>query len=384
MTSTMPLTKDGKMIGAFELYREFSSARELSEKIVSLQRELYKKTAWERAYHDNRAVCTFEDIIGQSKVIKELIYRAKKIADSSSPVLVWGETGTGKELLVQAIHNASRRRNKPFIAQNCAALPKTLLEGILLGTTAGSFTGAKDRPGLFELADGGTLFLDELNAMDVELQAKLLRVVQDGVIRRIGGLKSFVVDVRVIASTNEDPVRAVQRRLLREDLYYRLSVITLTVPPLRQRKEDIPLLVDHFINIYNRQLNKKVRGVSPDAMQLFLSYDWPGNVRQLKSTIESVMNFIEADVEVIEVKDLPENTFVQAPHQEEIWIPRFDVVSDFPSLNEAVDRFERNLIVRALLRANGNYAEAARILKVPRQTLHNKSKKYGIAKHLAF
>jgi arginine utilization regulatory protein len=378
LTSTMPLTKDGEIIGAFELYRDLSTVKELSEKIVSLQKELYKKASYEKAHNDNKAIYTFKDIIGKSSAIKELISRARKIADSSSPVLVYGETGTGKELFVQAIHNASpSRKDKPFIAQNCAALPKTLLEGILFGTTAGSFTGAKDRPGLFELANGGTLFLDEINSMDIELQAKLLRVLQDGVIRRIGGVKTTVVDVRVIASTNEHPLKAVERKLLREDLYYRLNVISLTIPPLRERKEDIPVLTEHFINLYNKQLNKNVRGVSQEVMDLFMNYCWPGNVRELKSTIESIMNFIEGDI--IEVKDLPKTINYFLP-QEEVNPLQFNANSNFPPLDEAVNNFEKNLIQKAINKANGNYAEAARLLKVPRQTLHNKIKKYGINK----
>ncbi len=379
LTSTMPLVKDGKIIGAFELYRDLSTVKELSEKIVSLQKELYKKASYKKAHNNNKAIYTFEDIIGKSLAIKELISRARKIADSSSPVLVYGETGTGKELFVQAIHNASpSRKDKPFIAQNCAALPKTLLEAILFGTTAGSFTGAKDRPGLFELANGGTLFLDEINSMDIELQTKLLRVLQDGIIRRIGGVKTIVVDVRVIASTNEHPLKAVKRKLLREDLYYRLNVISLTIPPLRERKEDIPLLIEYFIKLYNKQLNKNVRGVSPEVVDLFMNYCWPGNVRELKSTIESIMNFIEGDI--IEVKDLPKKNYNYFLPQEEVNPLRFNTNSNFPPLVEAVGNFEKNLIKKAINKANGNYAEAARLLKVPRQTLHNKIKKYGINK----
>lgn len=382
LASTMPLVKDGKIIGAFELYRDFATVRELSEKIVSLQKELYKKSSSEKARNENRALYTFADIIGVSPAIKELVARAKKVADSPSPVLVYGETGTGKELLVQAIHNASSfRRDRPFIAQNCAALPKTLLEGILFGTTAGSFTGAKDRPGLFELANGGTLFLDEINSMDVELQAKLLRVLQDGVIRRVGGVKTVFVDVRVIASTNEPPAEAVEKKLLREDLYYRLNVISFAIPPLRERKEDIPVLTEHFIALYNRQLKKNVKGVSKEVMDFFLGYPWPGNVRELKSTIESIMNFIEG--ELIEVKDLPlkGESYFFAPKRARL----FEADNDyyFPPLEEAIENFEKNLITKAVNRCNGNCAEAARLLKVPRQTLHNKIKKYGLTKRFS-
>lgn len=344
---------------------------------MSLQRELYKKSKFPRDYAGNGTLYVLEDIIGESEVIKELKYKAKKIADSSSPVLVYGETGTGKELLVQGIHNASSiRKNKPFIAQNCAAIPKSLLEGILFGTTLGSFTGAKNKPGLFELADGGTLFLDEINSMDVELQAKLLRVLQDGVIRRIGGRKAINVDVRVIASTNEDPLDAVKKGILREDLNYRLNVISLRVPPLRERREDIPILVDYFIRMYNDKLCKNVYGVSTDCMKIFLDYPWPGNVRELKYTIESIMNFI--DDGIIKVNDLPYNILNYSVCPKKQREKRQESREELPSLNEALRLYEKALIEKAIEKANGNCAKAARLLKVPRQTLYNKIKKYKI------
>lgn len=378
LTSTMPLIRDGEIVGALELYRDLSDISQLSQRIVSLQKELFKKVSDQKVRIEDKAQYTFDDIIGNSVSMKNLIEKARKIADSSSPVLIYGETGTGKELLVHAIHNASHtRRNKPFIAQNCAALPKTLLEGILFGTTSGSFTGAKDKPGLFELANGGTLYLDEINSMDTELQAKLLRVLQDGVIRRIGGVKTDIVDVRVIASINEQPLKAVEDKRLREDLYYRLNVISLTIPPLRERKEDIPLLVQHFIRFYNEKLNKNILGVSREVMDFFLNYSWPGNVRELKSIIESAMNFMEGNI--IEGKDLPnnDNYFLTADIPD---MHRITKNSSVPALNDALSNFEKNLILKAVTIANGNFAEAARILKIPRQTLHNKVKKYGIKK----
>ncbi|HHW03354.1 MAG TPA: sigma 54-interacting transcriptional regulator [Thermoanaerobacterales bacterium] len=380
LTSTMPLIKDGRIIGAFELYRDVATIGELSEKIISLQRELFRKASSQKVYIENQAQYTLDDIIGESAAIKELKDKAKKIAESNSPVLVYGETGTGKELLVQAIHNASfTRKNKPFIAQNCAALPKTLLEGILFGTTAGSFTGAKDRPGLFELADGGTLFLDEINSMDIELQAKLLRVLQDGVVRRLGGVKTIVVDVRVIASTNEHPLKSVEKRLLREDLYYRLNVISLTIPPLRERKEDIPVLTEHFIKFYNRQLCKNVKGITREAMDLLMNYSWPGNVRELKSRIESIMNFMDGDIITVKEIATKNSNYFTAYEGMEFQLQNKNSFG-VPPLEETMENFEKNLIQKAISKANGNYAEAARLLKIPRQTLHNKIKKYGITK----
>ncbi len=379
LTSTLPLIKDDQVIGAFELYRDVATVKQLSDRIVSLQKELFNKASDRKAQDGNKALYTFEDIIYKSDLMHRLIIKAKKAADSSSPILVYGETGTGKELLVQAIHNGNPlRRKKPFIAQNCAALPKTLLEGILFGTTEGSFTGAKDRQGLFEMANGGTLFLDEVNSMDIELQAKLLRALQDGVIRRIGGVKTITVDVRVIASTNIRPAEAVEKKLLRQDLYFRLNVVSLNIPPLRERREDIKPLAQYFISLYNQKMGKNVRGISNEVMNIFLNYSWPGNVRELRSAIESAMNFIEDDI--IKEKDLPLNElgYFQSEDAAHIISVQKDAL---PSLNDAVSSFEKNLIIEAVNKAEGNYSEAARLLKIPRQTLYNKIKKYGISKN---
>jgi arginine utilization regulatory protein len=376
LTSTIPLVKDGIPVGAFELFRDLATIGELSEKILSLQKELFRKTSCEKVFAENQALFTLDDIIGESTAIKELKDKIEKIADSNSPVLVYGETGTGKELLVQAIHNASfKRKNKPFIALNCAALPKTLLEGILFGTTEGSFTDAKDRPGLFELADGGTLYLDEINSMDIELQTKLLRVLQDGLVRRLGGVKNTFVNVRVIASMNEPPKKVLEKKLIREDLYYRLNVISLTIPPLRARKQDIPILVEHFIKLYNRKLGKNVKNLTQEVMDLFNEYSWPGNVRELKATIECAMNFVEGNM----ITRVPMEKFLSDSEKKEIHYPNSNLY--LQSLRETVSNFERKLIQNAVSKAKGNYAEAARLLKVPKQTLHNKIKKYNIDKN---
>lgn len=376
VTSTIPIMKNEELIGAIEIYRDFTCVKELSDKIYSLEEKLFSNKSGKRESISNGTEYNFDDIIGESQPIKDLKERATKIADSESPVLIYGETGTGKELLVQAIHNASpKRRNKPFIAQNCAALPVTLLESILFGTSSGSFTGARDKKGLFELADGGTLFLDEINSMDIQLQAKLLRVLQDGVIRRIGGEKTIAVDVRVITALNESPKIALDKKCLREDLYYRLNVISLNIPPLRNRKDDIPILIDYFIEMYNRKLNKKVKGVSPQVMDIFMQNQWSGNVRELKHTIESIMNFVDEDI--IDIEHLPSNVINYFFTDEEYEV-QAENEENIPLLNEAITSYEILLIKKALEKVNGNYSKAAKMLGLPRQTLYNKIKKYNI------
>lgn len=375
VTSTIPLIENGILIGALEIYRSVDLVKKLSDKIISLQNELFSIHRLQKDLKGNGTSYSIDDIIGNSPQMVKLKEQIYKIADSASSVLVLGETGTGKEMVVQSIHNASlTRRKKPFVAQNCAAIPEALLEGIVFGTSLGSFTGAKDKPGLFELANGGTLFLDEINLMDMGLQAKLLRVLQDGVVRRVGSSETIKVDVRVIAATNEDPLKSVANRNLREDLYYRLNVISLSLPPLRERTADIPLLVDYFIQKNNLELKKNISGISESALSLLLDYHWPGNVRQLKFSIESIMNFTPGPM--IEVEDLPSMIRnVKAIDGEE----GLDLSpSSDNSLKESVNNFEKKLIIAALNKSQGNIAEAARMLKVPKQTLHYKVQKYGI------
>ncbi|MDD2490806.1 MAG: sigma 54-interacting transcriptional regulator [Lutispora sp.] len=376
VTSTIPIIINEELIGAIEIYRDFTSVKELSDKIYSLEEKLFSNKSDKKQLASNGTVYNFDDIIGKSQSIKELKGKALRIADSESPVLVYGETGTGKELLVQAIHNAStKRRCKPFIAQNCAALPENLLESILFGTSAGSFTGAKDKQGIFELANGGTLFLDEINSMNFQLQAKLLRVLQDGVIRRIGGEKAIAVDVRVITALNENPITAVENKCLREDLYYRLNVISLCIPPLRDRKEDISTLVSYFIDMYNKKLNKEVKGISSQVMDIFMKNQWAGNVRELKHAIESIMNFTDKDI--IDIEHMPSNIINYFLIEEKYQI-KSKGYETIPLLNEALIEYEKILIKKALEKANGNYSKTAKMLGLPRQTLYNKIKKYNI------
>jgi len=375
VTSTIPIIENGELVGCFEVFKDLTQVSELSEKLLRLQEQLYSGNASKKLYNKSGAKYTFDNIICVSPSMKKLKDRARQIAGSNSPVLVYGETGTGKELLVQSIHNADpRRKSKPFIAQNCAALPFTLLESILFGTAAGSFTGARENPGLFELADGGTLYLDEINSLNIELQAKLLRVLQDGVVRRVGAAKTKDVDVRIIASTNEEPSKLLEKKLLREDLYYRLNVIYFEIPPLRERREDIPILTEYFIKRSNEQLGKNVTGVSPEVLKIFQSYSWPGNVRELEHLLESAMNM--TDSKILGLNDIQYD--FEKRHRISKTVPSYDEAIPSCNLNEAMDNYEKAIIIKALKASGGNISAAARSLGLPKQTMHNKLKKHNI------
>lgn len=371
VNSTIPIISGKRVMGALEVSRDITEVKKLSEKVVDLQAELLKNERTEKSYDGSRAFFHFADIIGISEVMLKLKKDALTVSASPSPIMVYGETGTGKELLLHAIHNASPRRNKPFIAQNCAALPETLLESILFGTIRGSFTGAETRPGLFEIANGGTLFLDEINSMSLQLQAKLLRVIQDGNVRRVGDTRTIHVDVRIVTAINIDPRQALQDKALRDDLFFRLSVISLKVPPLRERRDDIHFLVEHFIKKYNSRLYKDVKYVSDDVEKFFMCYSWPGNVRELEHAIEGAMNI--ADGDVIDSKCLPYylgETFKKSDVSQED--------NEIKSLKEALYSLERSLVEKALKKSGGNVTKAAEVLDVPRQTLQYKIGKYNI------
>jgi len=363
INSSIPIKSKGKIIGALEISRDITTVRQMSEKIVELQDRLYNndKKNTKKDKGKSSAKYTLLDIVGENREMLRLKSLALKAAKSDVSILIYGDTGTGKELFVHSIHNASPRKNKPFIAQNCAALPANLLEGILFGTIKGGFTGAEDRPGLFELANGGTLFLDEINSMPLELQSKLLRVLQDGSIRRVGATNTIEVDVRIIAATNIPPEEAVEKRQMRRDLYYRLNVISFEIPPLRERKDDIPILTKYFIDKFNKKFNKKVEGVSDEVLNIFYNYEWDGNVRELENLIEGIMSITEK--EIIEVEDLPYK-FRQRKSKP------FEM-----SLKEILEDTERSIIKEALKRTNNNITQAAELLKIPRQTLQYRLQK---------
>lgn len=370
VNTTIPIEIDGKVMGAVEISKDFTKVKELYDKIIQLRNKNNNS-------NENSSTFTFDNITGYSFKFLKTVETAKMASKSASTVLVYGETGTGKEVFARCIHNESTRRNKPFIAVNCAALPEGLLEGILFGTVKGGFTGAMNRPGLFEQANGGTLLLDEINSMSASLQAKLLRVLQEGYVRRIGDVRDIPVDARIIATTNEEPNEAVKRGAIRKDLFYRLSVVNITIPPLRDRKEDIPLFVKEFVEKYNEEFSKDVWDISKEVYDSFLRYDWPGNVRELKNYVEGAMNMVTGHI-------LKKESFTPQVQESIFNDDRMRVSSvnreyefEMP-LDEYMEEIERNIIVKALLKCENNISEAARALNIKRQTLQHKMRKYNI------
>ncbi len=350
---------------------------------------------------------TFADLIGEDPDFLLAVRATRMASESPSPIMLFGETGTGKELFAQSIHNQSPRSRRPYVAINCAAIPENLLEGILFGTAKGAFTGAIDRPGLFETANGGTIFLDEVNSMTTGLQAKLLRILQERKVRRVGSLKEIPVDVKVVSSVNMEPHRAIETGALRPDLYYRLGVVFIRIPPLRERVWDLPRLVDHFFLKHNKILRKQVKGISADVMDLFRAYQWPGNVRELEHVIEGAMNMIQ-QADFIERRHLTVQLrtpllsgegdsgrrTAAAETAGDAAIARLEVPNGMaaqPSsasdsrcllgkrLGDLRADSEIECIKAALADSAGNASEAARSLGISPQLMHYKLKRYGIA-----
>ncbi|HEY8430096.1 MAG TPA: sigma-54 dependent transcriptional regulator [Sandaracinaceae bacterium] len=330
-------------------------------------------------------------LIGQSPPMLEVYQVIERVADTPSTVLITGESGTGKELIARALHENSSRAKKPFIRVNCAAIPRDLIESELFGYEKGAFTGAvTSKPGRFELAHEGTLFLDEIGEIPVNMQVKLLRAIQEQEFERVGGIKTIEVNVRLVAATNRDLQEEIRKGRFREDLYYRLNVVQVRLPPLRERTSDIPLLVEHFIKRFRAKLKKEVRGVTDAAMERLLAHPWPGNIRELENVIERCLLF--CDGERIDVGDLPPelrgatlstSTPLPAPAPEPADEAR-DEDADRPTpglkeaVREATSRIERELIVRALKQTGGNVTHTARLLKISRKSLQTKMKELGL------
>lgn len=365
----VPIKKDGKIIGAMgKSLLTANEAQVLVKKIQNLQDQLdffreEVRREWSSRYN-------FDHIVGSSRTMQFLIGQAKTVARTTSTILLMGESGTGKELFAHAIHSSSPRRNGPFVKINCAAVPENLLESELFGYVDGAFTGARKggKLGKFEMADGGTIFLDEIGDMSLSMQAKLLRVLQEKEIERVGGNKTITVNVRVITATNKDLEIMVKKRTFREDLYYRLNVVALRTPPLREHKEDIPALANNMIKRLNRTLGTKVCGLAPETLELFMAYDWPGNIRELENLIERAINFAE------ELYLKPDH-FPGLLKKLKSYIPQ---PSPLRPLMETIDEAEKQAIKAALQASNNNRQLAARMLNIHRSILYRKINKYSL------
>lgn len=311
-----------------------------------------------------------EGIIGKSKKMLQIINTIKKVTPTSATVLILGESGTGKELIAKAIHYNSPRKDKPFIAINCAAIPESLIESELFGYEPGAFTGANTRKiGLIESAHGGTLFLDEIADLPLNLQSKLLRVLQDKEVRRVGGKDTIKVDIRIIAATNKDLINEVEKGKFREDLYYRLKVVTVEIPPLRERKEDIPELVSFFIEKYSKEFGKKISGVDERALRALEDYSWPGNIRQLETVIEKAV--IVCDGDKITLRDIQDEL--------RFTIPKSIFEIEIPEEGLNYEELEKELLKKALIKSNYVIAKAARLLGMSYKTFWYRLEKFGLS-----
>ncbi len=371
--ATVETAVDAMKLGAYDYITKPFTTDELILVLDRLRdyQEIVKENIYLRSKIRNRY--RFENIIGRSKPMQEIYRVIQTIADSDSTVLIQGESGTGKELIANAIHFNSRRRNKPLICVSCAALTESLFESEIFGHEKGAFTGAvREKKGRFELADGGTIFLDDVDDIPLVSQVKLLRVLQQRTFERVGGTKSISVDVRVVAATKVNLLEKVRNREFREDLYYRLNVVPIILPPLRERKEDIPLLVDHFIQKYQKK--SPVRKFSNEAMKAMLSYDWPGNVRELENIVERVCTLTTH--EVVQLDDLPD--FLMTPSKGSFSCRRFEGNEERLNFSELIQSYEKELLLWALQKADGNRSKASQLLQLKRTTLQDKLKKYGL------
>lgn len=351
-TSTFLIEDNGRRIGTFDLSSSLTPKSKNDEK------------------EDRNKLYVLDSIVTENEAMLSIKSKILKVSRNDSPVMVIGESGTGKELIVEAIHSMGSRRENPFISVNCAAIPDALMESTLFGTVKGSFTGAENRKGLFEIADGGTLFLDEINSMNIDLQAKLLKAVEEQKYMKLGGERYVDVDVRVISAVNVDPEEAIKNNSLRSDLFFRLGVVQFFVPPLRERKEDLKPLTEHFISYYNSRMNRQVMGVDEDVRRVFENYPWPGNVREFRNVMESAFNMAEG--EYIALSGIPETLAVFSFTRGNAAFPEAG-----KSLTSMMNEYEKE-IIQQTLRNSASLSQASSMLKMTRQAVKYKIEKYGI------
>lgn len=372
VANTVPVFQDNKLIAVYSVCRNVTQIKELLERTIQLQGQISSDLS---THKQNGTRYTFESIAYCSAKMHQLIISAKKAAEADCSVLVYGETGTGKELIVQGMHNHSERSPEPFVAINCAAIPETLLESSLFGTVKGAFTGAMDHPGLFEQAGKGTLFLDEINSMSPSLQAKLLRVLQEKYVRRVGGKTDTPVNCRVFSSMNMDPWECINQGDLRKDLFYRLAVVSLFIPPLRERKEDIEILIDYFLKNFEKIYGRGPIRMSPEMKELLFRYQWPGNIRELEHAIESAVTMLGEDY-MIKIDHLPQYLKTR--------FAQFDMgtmsirAKESGTLANVLAEVEKQVIIETLKRHQGNITKAGDALGISRQNMQYRLRKLGI------
>lgn len=373
INTTMPIKENGKLVGVANMIRYLDGPFKRNEIVIDLK----EKKDFGIRYH-------IDDIEGCSESISYLKQKIRMVSETDSAVLIYGETGVGKELVAQSIHGLSSRRNNRFVSQNCAAIPESLLESIIFGTVKGAYTGAENRPGLFEISKGGTLFLDEINSMEITLQAKILRAIEDNEVTRIGSNTPIKTDVRIISALNENPMDCIKNKKLRRDLFYRLSTVEIDIDPLRKRKEDISYMTDYYINYFNKRMNRAIIGIDEDVEKIFSRYEWPGNVRELRNVLEGAFNI--ATSRKIKKKYLPNYLLqefdVEGIEMADEHIIRWSNGEDF-NLDEAIKEYEKNIIISALQNSK-NLSEAAKKLGISRQNLNYKLNKHSLLESNTF
>ena len=367
--SVYPCIEEEHICGTVSISKDITRVDQYTAKIFQLQQQL---TLTKNSIYNNGTNYTINDIVGKSMPILKTLNYIQKAAQYHTNVLIIGKTGVGKELIAQSIHNASPNYNSPFIGLNCASIPETLIESILFGTTKGAFTGAKDMKGLFEQAKNGTLFLDEVDSIPMGIQAKLLRVLQEKKIRRIGSEKEIDVPCRIISATNADLAKTMEVGTFRSDLYYRLASVVIDVPTLKERIVDIPLLAYHFLEKFNLRFKTNLKHIDDRAIAALMNYNWPGNVRELEKTIERIIVLSEPDETIITINHIPPNI-----HEEQ---KEISINNDTINLNDIIDEYERNLILESLRNNNGNLCATARQLSIHRNSLTKKMKRLCIEK----
>lgn len=371
VNTTLPIVENDRIVGVIDVSQYMDPSYQRKEVVISMASNKGIKNLYE-----------IDDIISNSKSMESLKSRIPMVASTDSSVLIYGETGTGKELVAQSIHTSSTRKQNIFVSQNCAAIPGNLLEGILFGTTKGSYTGAENKPGLFEIANGGTLFLDEINSMDIGVQSKLLKAIEEKQVTRIGGYKPIKTNIKILSAVNEDPLVSVREKRLREDLFYRLSAVQLNIPPLRERGDDLSYLVKYFIKEFNQKMNRDVLDIDSEIEWIFKNYSWPGNVRELRNIIEGAFNV--SSNRIIRKRDIAEYVYRKHPKSE------FDNFEDSnqdlilseekifsKSLPEMLEEYERKILIYTISNSS-SFVEAAEKLQITKQSLNYKLNKYNI------